>query len=192
MKLLILDRDGVINEDSDAFIKSVEEWVPIPGSIEAVAKLSRQYRVYIATNQSGIGRGLFDESQLEAMHDKLNRLVEVEGGQIEAIYYCPHLPEDNCQCRKPRPGLLTQIGAHAGSSLESVPVVGDSLRDLEAAIAVGAKPVLVMTGKGSNTYTMLKSTNSTLLETIDCYPSLAEFADSLLDPNGHRGGEPLC
>ncbi len=192
MKLLILDRDGVINEDSDAFIKSAEEWVPIPGSIEAVAKLSRQYRVYIATNQSGIGRGLFDESQLEAMHDKLNRLVEVEGGQIEAIYYCPHLPEDNCQCRKPRPGLLTQIGAHAGSSLESVPVVGDSLRDLEAAIAVGAKPVLVMTGKGSNTYTMLKSTNSTLLETIDCYPSLAEFADSLLDPNGHRGGEPLC
>ncbi len=192
MKLLILDRDGVINEDSDAFIKSAEEWVPIPGSIEAIAKLSRRFEVYIATNQSGIGRGLFDKSQLEAMHDKLNRLVEAEGGHIEAIYYCPHLPEDNCQCRKPRPGLLTQIGAHAGSSLESVPVVGDSLRDLEAAIAVGARPVLVMTGKGSNTYTMLRKTNPKLLDTIDCYPSLAEFAGSLLDPTVRRGGEPLC
>ncbi len=193
MKLLILDRDGVINEDSDAFIKSADEWIPIPGSIDAIARLSRQFRVYIATNQSGLGRGMFGLPQLEAMHKKLRRLVQSSGGRIEGIFYCPHRPEDNCLCRKPKPGLLLQIAEHAHSSLQSVPVVGDSLRDLEAAIAVGAKPVLVLTGKGSNTFSLLQKSNPALLQQISRYESLAEVANALLDPVvGASGGCSPC
>ena len=193
MKLLILDRDGVINEDSDEFIKNADEWIPIPGSIDAIAKLSKQFTVYIATNQSGLGRGLFKLPQLEAMHEKLNNLVQSRGGRIEEIFYCPHRPEDNCACRKPKPGLLLQIARHAGCSLESVPVVGDSLRDLEAAIAVGAKPILVMTGKGSNTFTMLEQSNPELLQQISRYDSLATVANALLHPaDGKISGCSLC
>ena len=149
MKLVILDRDGVINQDSDEFIKSAAEFVPLSGSIEAIARLSAAgYTVAVASNQSGIGRGLFPRSALYAMHRKLRRLVRSAGGIVGKIAYCPHAPYDNCDCRKPRPGLLLRIGAYYDCSLDGVPVIGDSLRDLQAAAAVGATPILVLTGKG--------------------------------------------
>ncbi|HEY5654643.1 MAG TPA: HAD-IIIA family hydrolase, partial [Woeseiaceae bacterium] len=125
MKLVILDRDGVINEDSNDYIKSAAEWVPLPGSIEAIARLSRAgFTVAVASNQSGIGRGLFSRSALYSMHRKMRRLVAAAGGVLGKIAYCPHAPNDNCDCRKPRPGLLLRIGAYYGCSLDGVPVIG--------------------------------------------------------------------
>jgi len=148
--LIILDRDGVINEDSDAFIKSVEEWRPLPGSMEAIAALSTAgYTVAVASNQSGLARGLFGRDALDAMHDKLRRLAGAAGGAVDRIVVCPHGPADGCDCRKPAPGLLEQLAAHYRIDLAGVPVVGDAIRDLEAARAVGARPILVRTGKGA-------------------------------------------
>ena len=152
MKLVILDRDGVINYDSDAYIRSPEEWKPIPGSLEAIVKLNQAgYRVVLATNQSGIGRGLFEMATLNAIHDKLHRALGQLGGRIDAIFFCPHAQEDACNCRKPKPGLYEEIGHRLNLSLKDVPSVGDALRDLQAAVAVGAKPILVLTGKGAKT-----------------------------------------
>lgn len=148
--LVVLDRDGVINEDSDAFIKSAEEWNALRGSIEAIASLCRAgYTVAVASNQSGLARGLFDHAALADMHDKLSGLVEAAGGAIDRIVICPHGPDDGCDCRKPAPGMLEQLAAHYGIDMAGVPVVGDAIRDLEAARAVGARPILVRTGKGS-------------------------------------------
>lgn len=150
--LLVLDRDGVINHDSADFVKAPDEWLPLPGSIEAISALSRAgFAIAVASNQSGLGRGLFDEDALAAMHDKFRDLVVAAGGQVDLIVYCPHLPDDNCDCRKPKPGLFEQIAAHFESSLEGVPAIGDSLRDLEAAAAAGASPILVRTGNGAKT-----------------------------------------
>jgi D-glycero-D-manno-heptose 1,7-bisphosphate phosphatase len=152
MKLVILDRDGVINLDSDAYIKRPEEWKPIPGSLEAIARLTQAgYHVVVATNQSGVGRGLFEMSTLNAIHDKMHRAVSQAGGRIDAVFYCPHAQEANCDCRKPRTGLLEEIGRRFGTSLAGVPSIGDSLRDLQAAATAGALPVLVLTGKGAKT-----------------------------------------
>lgn len=152
MKLVILDRDGVINEDSAAFIKSPEEWKPIPGSLEAIALLNQAgYRVLIATNQSGLGRGLFDMAALNAIHDKMHRALGQTGGRVDGIFYCPHAQDANCGCRKPRPGLFEEISRRFGLPLDGVPAIGDSLRDLQAAAAVGAQPILVLTGKGKKT-----------------------------------------
>lgn len=152
MKLVILDRDGVINYDSDHFIKNPDEWTPIPGSLEAIARFNQAgYRVVIATNQSGIGRGLFDMAMLNTIHDKLYRALAQVGGRIDALFYCPHAADLNCQCRKPRPGMLEEIGRRFNSPLQGVPAIGDALRDLEAAAAVGAQPMLVLTGKGLRT-----------------------------------------
>jgi D-glycero-D-manno-heptose 1,7-bisphosphate phosphatase len=152
MKLVILDRDGVINHDSAAYIKSPEEWKPIPGSLEAIALLSQAgYRVLVATNQSGVGRGLFEMATLNAIHDKMHRALGLAGGRIDGIFYCPHAQDAGCNCRKPKPGLLEEIGHRFGVSLEGVPFIGDSLRDLQAAVAVGAQPILVLTGKGKKT-----------------------------------------
>ena len=152
MKLVILDRDGVINHDSASYIKSPAEWKPIPGSLEAIALLNQAgYRVLVATNQSGIGRGLFDMATLNAIHDKMHRALGLAGGRIDGIFYCPHAQDAGCNCRKPKPGLLEEIGRRFGVSLEGVPFIGDSLRDIEAALAVGAQPVLVLTGKGKKT-----------------------------------------
>ena len=149
MPLVILDRDGVINEDSDAYIKSPAEWVPIPGSLEAIARLNHAgYRVVVATNQSGVARGLFGMAELNAIHQKLHAALARLGGQLDGIYFCPHGPDDGCSCRKPRPGLLREIAARHGVDLAGVPAIGDSLRDLEAARAVGATAILVRTGKG--------------------------------------------
>lgn len=152
MKLIILDRDGVINHDSDAYIKSVDEWQPIAGSIEAIARLYHAgWTVAVATNQSGLARGYYDEATLHAMHDKLRALLAEQGAEIGLIAYCPHGPDDGCDCRKPSPGMLLQIAEHYQADLDGVWFVGDSLRDLEAAVAVGAQPVLVRTGKGGQT-----------------------------------------
>ncbi|HUL97220.1 MAG TPA: D-glycero-beta-D-manno-heptose 1,7-bisphosphate 7-phosphatase [Usitatibacter sp.] len=152
MKLAILDRDGVINYDSDQFIKSPAEWRPIPGSIEAIARLSQNgYRVAVATNQSGIGRGLFDMGTFNAINDKMMEMVFRQGGRIDALFFCPHTADENCTCRKPRTGMLEEIAARFHADLKGAPSVGDSLRDLQAADAVGAQPILVLTGKGKRT-----------------------------------------
>jgi len=152
MKLIILDRDGVINHDSDQYIKSPEEWKPIRGSLEAIARLTQWgYRVVVATNQSGVGRGFLDMDTLNAIHDKMTRAVSQAGGRVDAVFYCTHTEADQCTCRKPKPGMLEEIAARYGTSLAGVPVVGDSLRDLQAAVAAGAQPMLVLTGKGTKT-----------------------------------------
>jgi D-glycero-D-manno-heptose 1,7-bisphosphate phosphatase len=149
MKLLILDRDGVINYDSDAYIKTLDEWIPLPGAVEAIARLSRAgWTVAVATNQSGLARGYYDQAALDAMHARLRQLVAEQGGELGLIVHCPHGPDDGCDCRKPRPGMLRQIAAHYGVSLAGVWFVGDSSGDLKAALAVGCQPVLVKTGKG--------------------------------------------
>jgi len=152
LKLVVLDRDGTINHDSDQFIKSPAEWKPIKGSLEAIARLTQAgSRVVVATNQSGIGRGLFDMAALNAIHDTMHRAVHQAGGRIDAIFFCPHAADSNCECRKPKPGLLREIGSRFGVDLKGVPMIGDSLRDVEAAAAIGAQPYLVLTGKGKKT-----------------------------------------
>jgi len=153
MKIIILDRDGVINYDSDQFIKTPEEWKPIPGSLEAIAQLNQAgYRVVVATNQSGIGRGLFDMAMLNAIHDKMHKACSMVGARIDAVFFCPHGAEEKCNCRKPKSGMLEEIAARYNlPDLVNVPSVGDSLRDLQAAAALGAQPYLVLTGKGVKT-----------------------------------------
>lgn len=152
MKLIILDRDGVINFGSDQFIKSPDEWKPIPGSLEAIARLTREgWRVVVATNQSGLARGLFEMATLNAIHAKMHKAAAQAGGRIEAVFYCPHSAEMDCGCRKPKSGLFIEIAVRYGSDLHDVPAVGDSLRDIQAAASVGARPLLVKTGKGEKT-----------------------------------------
>jgi len=151
-KIIVLDRDGVINIDSPDYIKTPEEWNPLPGSIEAIAKLTGSgYRIFIATNQSGIGRGLYTEATYREIEQKMLAMIEDGGGKIEGIFYCPHTPDDRCACRKPQPGLLYEIEKAIQRSLENVVFVGDSRRDLDAAETVGAKGVLVLTGNGRKT-----------------------------------------
>lgn len=150
--LVILDRDGVINRESDEFVKTPDEWIPLAGSIEAIASLSQAgFTVAVASNQSGLARGLFDRNALRAMHRKLRRLVSSAAGHIDRIVVCPHGPDDGCDCRKPSPGLLYRLGRHYQTALAGVPVIGDSLRDLEAAARAGARPILVRTGNGRKT-----------------------------------------
>jgi len=153
MRLVILDRDGVINEDSDDFIKSEDEWIPIPGSLEAMAQLTHAgFNIAVATNQSGIGRGLFDVGALQDMHSKMSTLLEEMGGYVDAVFFCPHLPSASCSCRKPKPGMLLDIARRFKyDSLAGVYYIGDTYRDVEAARAAGAAPVLVKTGKGMRT-----------------------------------------
>ncbi len=150
MKLVILDRDGTINSDSDEYVKSPEEWMPLPGALEAIARLNHAgWHVAIASNQSGLGRGLFDVASLNAMHAKMHKMLATVGGRVDAVFYCPHSPEESCNCRKPLPGLFEQIGARFGVSLKSVPTAGDSVRDLVAGAAAGCEPHLVLTGKSA-------------------------------------------
>ncbi|MDJ0759983.1 MAG: D-glycero-beta-D-manno-heptose 1,7-bisphosphate 7-phosphatase [Woeseiaceae bacterium] len=176
-RLVVLDRDGVINEDSDAFIKSPDEWVAIPGSLEAIARLcDAGYTVTVATNQSGIARGYFDEQVLDAIHDKMLTGARMAGGEIDFVAVCPHGPDDDCDCRKPRPGLLKQIADRYRASLDDVPVVGDSLRDLQAGASVGAKPMLVLTGKGEKTAQALPDD----LKSTPVYADLASATDVLI------------
>lgn len=177
MKLIILDRDGVINQDSDDYVKSLREWIPIPGSIDAIARLSRAgWTVAVATNQSGLARGYFSAQTLEAMHQRLRQLVAEQGGEIALIEHCPHGPDDGCDCRKPLPGLFQRIAAHFHlNGLRGVPAVGDSRRDLEAGLALGADPFLVRTGKGPRTL------EKPLPPGTRVFDDLAAVADHLLE-----------
>lgn len=176
VKLLILDRDGVINRDSTEFVKNIDEFVPLPGSIDAIAELCRAgYTLAVASNQSGLARGLLDRGDLRAMHRKLRRLVAAAGGRIDRIVVCPHGPDDGCRCRKPSPGLLEQLERHYGMSLAGVPAIGDSLRDLQAAAAVGARPILVLTGNGRKTAAALPDD----LRGIEIYEDLGDAVRSL-------------
>jgi len=176
LKIIILDRDGVLNYDSDQFIKSPAEWRPIPGSLEAVALLNQAgYRVVVASNQSGIGRGLFDMAMLSAIHAKMHKLVGQAGGRIEAVFFCPHPADSKCNCRKPRPGLFDDIAARYRCDLKGVPAIGDAARDLQAALAVGARPMLVRTGKGQRT------ADAGLPEGIPVYDDLMAAVRALID-----------
>lgn len=149
MKLIILDRDGVINHDSDAYIKSPEEWKPIDGSLEAIARLNHAgYIVVVASNQSGLARGYFDIEALSAMHQKMDEMLVKIGGQVDAVFYCPHGPNDECDCRKPRPGMLLEIGQRFNVPLKDVVFIGDSISDIKAASNARAQAILVRTGKG--------------------------------------------
>ena len=176
VKLIVLDRDGVINHDSAQFIKSPDEWRQIPGSLEAIARLNHAgYRVVIATNQSGIGRGLFDMATLNAIHEKMHRALALAGGRVDALFYCPHTADAQCECRKPKTGMLREIGVRYGVDLNGVPCVGDGLRDLIAADAVGAQPMLVLTGKGERTLRDGDFPKNTVI-----FPDLAFAASALL------------
>lgn len=179
---MILDRDGVINRDSSSFVKTAAEWVPLPGSIQAIAALSDAgFDVAVASNQSGLARGLVDRNALRGMHRKLRRLVAAEGGRVARIEVCPHGPNDGCSCRKPEPGLLYRLARRFGVAPDGVPVVGDSLRDLEAAAAAGARPILVRTGNGRMTEALL----SGALAQTEVFDDLAAAAVALIGERRH-------
>jgi D-glycero-D-manno-heptose 1,7-bisphosphate phosphatase len=166
-RYVLLDRDGVINQDSDDFIKSPEQWLPIAGSLEAIALFNEHgYKVVVITNQSGLARGLFDNAMLEIIHQKMLRMVEEKGGKIDAIYFCPHGPDDDCNCRKPKPGLLEAFASDNHVNLSGMAVIGDSLRDLQAAQTVGASPILVKTGKGKKTLDKNPNLNIPVFENL--------------------------
>ena len=182
-RLVILDRDGVINHDSEAFIKSPAEWRPIDGSPEAIGALSAAgFDVAVASNQSGIGRKLLDRPTLEAIHDKMLAAVRDAGGDIGQIVYCPHHPDDGCECRKPKPGMLNELSRRYGVPLTNVPVIGDSVRDVEAAMAVGARPLLVRTGNGVET----EATLSARGEAVEVFADLAAAVSMLVDETRRR------
>lgn len=173
-RLIILDRDGVINADSPEYIKSADEWLPLPGSLEAIARLTRAgYTVVVASNQSGLGRGLFDADALAAIHRKMLGAIEGAGGALAGVFICPHTPAQNCECRKPRAGLFRQIAEEFKLSLKGVPAIGDSARDLEAARCAGARPILVLTGNGQDTLDAGESG-------VEAYRDLGAAADALL------------
>lgn len=177
MSLIILDRDGVINHDSEDFIKSPAEWEPIEGSLEAIARLNYAgYRVVVISNQSGVARGLLSIEMLNRIHSKMRRMLAQVGGKIEAILFCPHGPEDDCQCRKPHNGSFLDLAHRLRINLDDVPAVGDSLRDIQAAIASGARPILVKTGKGQRTL------DEGIPEGVEVYDDLAAAVAALLEP----------
>lgn len=174
---VLLDRDGVINEDSENYIKSEAEWVPLPGSLEAIVLLTQAgFNVGVATNQSGIARNLYSLDTLNKIHEKMHQSVNALGGKISAIAFCPHGPDDRCDCRKPKPGLLHALANEHGFSLKDTPYVGDAYRDIEAALAVGATPVLVLSGKGKHTL----SNYSNNLKNILVFDDLYAFATFLI------------
>jgi D-glycero-D-manno-heptose 1,7-bisphosphate phosphatase len=179
MKLIILDRDGVINEDSDDYIKSPEEFIPIPGSFEAITRLCHaDFKVVIATNQSGLARGYYDLNTLNAIHAKMHRLLSMHGGKIEAIFFCPHGPDDKCVCRKPKTGLLDDIANRYDISLSNIPFIGDSLTDIKAAKSAGAVPYLVKTGKGLRS---IEKADAAELDDIPIFNDLNDVANHLLN-----------
>lgn len=190
MKLVILDRDGTINHERDDYIKSADEWVPLPGAVEAIARLNHAgWHVVVATNQSGIGRGLFDMAALNAMHAKMHLMLARHGGRVDAVFFCPHTPEDQCTCRKPQPGLFRMIGERFGVDLASVPMVGDLPRDVLAAQSVGCEPHLVRTGQAA---TMSEAELVELrrqVPDLTIHPDLSAFADFLILRDRHAHGE---
>jgi D-glycero-D-manno-heptose 1,7-bisphosphate phosphatase len=176
-RVVLLDRDGVINEDSDAYVKSPDEWTPIPGSLEAIARLSGAgFRVAIVSNQSGLARGLFDLSKLGRIHQKLRDLLARQGGRVEMIAFCPHAPTQDCECRKPQPGLLKSVGQRLGVTLEGIPFIGDSFTDVQAARSLGMEPWLVLTGKGR----MVLESESRLLGGVKIVADLRGVVEELI------------
>lgn len=180
-RLVIMDRDGTINEDRDDYVKSLDEWVPLPGALEAIARLNQAgWQVVVATNQSGLGRGLFDMAALNAMHARMHQLLTQLGGRIEAVFFCPHTPDDRCGCRKPQPGLFAAIADRFHVDLQGVPMVGDMPRDLLAGVAVGCRPHLVRTGQGA------RLTDDDIAELhrqapgLRVHADLGAFADALI------------
>lgn len=186
--VVILDRDGVINADSDHYIKRPEEWHPLPGSLEAIARLHQEgWRIFVATNQSGLARGLFDLPTLHAIHAKMEKMLTELGGGVEAIFFCPHGPDQGCHCRKPAPGLVQEIARRAGRSPEGIPLVGDSHRDMVASAATGGLPLLVRTGKGERTLAAHDDGSKPLPPGTEIFPSLTEAADRLIKMKTQRG-----
>ena len=184
MKAIILDRDGVINQDSPDFIKSPDEWIPLKGSLEAIAKLKRAgYAIFIITNQSGIARNLFTVGTLTRIHRKMIEAALHHGGEIDAILYCPHGPDDDCNCRKPEPELFLELAERLNLNLADIPAVGDSIRDLYAAKAAGANPILVKTGNGQKSANVINKGKHDELKDVECYKSLADYVDHLLKTN---------
>lgn len=188
IKLVILDRDGTINEDRDDYIKSPNEWMPIPGSLEAIARLNHAgWHAVVATNQAGLGRGVFDMASLNAIHLKMNQALMRHGGRIDAVFFCPHAPADLCNCRKPQPGLLQLIGERYGVALEHTPMVGDTLRDMQAGAAAGCPTHLVRTGKSAD---LNGASLAALLDAVPgthAHDDLASFADWLIrQERSHR------
>lgn len=181
MKLVILDRDGTINADRDDYVKSADEWVPLPGALEAIARLNHAgWHTVVATNQSGVGRGLFDMAALNAMHLKMNQQLHKLGGRIDAVFFCPHTPLDDCNCRKPLPGLFEQIGERYGIDLAGVPMVGDSLRDLLAGVAAGCQPHLVLSGKAAQDDAAARAELLAKVPGTQVHEDLAAFAAALI------------
>ena len=176
MKLIILDRDGVINHDSANYIKSPDEWRPIAGSLNAISQLNQAgFHVIVATNQSGIGRGLFEMAALNAIHDKMHKALAQAGARVDAIFFCPHAADDHCDCRKPKTGMLEDIARRLNTALKGVPMVGDSIRDLQAAAAAQALPLLVLTGNGRKT-----QRDGALPPDTRVYADLAAAVDALV------------
>ncbi len=176
VRLIVLDRDGVINHDSDNFIKTPDEWRPIAGSLEAIARLNHAgFRVVVATNQSGVGRGLLDMATLNANHEKMHKALAQAGGRIDAVFFCPHTADSQCACRKPRPGMLNEVARRFHVEMADVPCIGDSPRDLQAADTVGAQPMLVLTGKGEKTLRDGGFPKNTVI-----FPDLAFAASALI------------
>ena len=180
MKVIVIDRDGVINHDSDAYIKNADEWLPIEGSLEAIARLNHGgYTVVVASNQSGLARGYFDIEALSAMHQKMDELLTKVGGQVDAVFYCPHGPDDACDCRKPKPGMLLEIGQRYNVPLKDVIFIGDSISDIKAASNANSKAMLVRTGKGVKAEKILqaecKSSSS-----VPVFDDLAAAATAIL------------
>ncbi len=178
MRLAILDRDGVINEESNDYIRTPEQWVPIPGSLEAIARLCRaEYRVVIVTNQSGVGRGLYTLDMMNEINMRMFELINQKGGEIDAVLFCPHAPDAGCSCRKPKPGLFHELARRLKVNLTGIPAVGDSARDLEAAVAAGASPVLVRTGKGARTVETIRDGDNERLKQVPVFDDLVAFVD---------------
>jgi D-glycero-D-manno-heptose 1,7-bisphosphate phosphatase len=179
-KLVILDRDGTINRDSADYVKSADEWEPMPGALESIARLNHAgWHVVVASNQSGLGRGLFEVSDLNEIHAKMHRMLAAVGGRIDAVFYCPHAPGESCRCRKPEAGLFEQIAERYGHALTGVPAVGDSVRDLIAAMAVGCEPHLVLTGKSAGYKG--RALPDTVPAGTQAHADLSAFVDFLLD-----------
>lgn len=182
MKLIILDRDGVINKESRNFIKNPAEWLPIPGSLEAIAKLNHAgYTVVITTNQSGVGRGYFDLNMLDQIHNKLHTELAKFGGKIDKIYFCPHLPDANCNCRKPKTGMFEQIEADYDVKLQQLQpwYIGDSLRDLQLGLAMGCKFCLI-TGPFGDGITTLHELSKQQTQQISIANDLAMMVNDIL------------
>jgi D-glycero-D-manno-heptose 1,7-bisphosphate phosphatase len=189
-KLVILDRDGTLNVDREDFVKSPDEWEPLPGALEAVARLNQDgWHVVLATNQPGIGRGLLDMASLNAIHARMNTELARLGGRIDAVFFCPHAPEDGCDCRKPQPGLIVQIGERFGIDLARVPVVGDSLRDLQATRSAGAQPHLVLTGKAAALGAGGVEQMRQQIPGLQVHQDLAAFVDALLQATAAERGD---